>query len=139
MQYTNQQLNQIYSCIGYNFYVTFEPQITSTIINTQQESDGGIQPDDTLQLQVLDLVAQVNGLLTQISQLQYIDFVTESSKGSKIDPARGDFLLRRQGRAVVQQICIILAIKKVRQDIFGLAKRGAVEDGGMSYLPEDWE
>ena len=48
MQYTNQQLNTIYSYLGFNFYVTFIPQVKSVILASQAVADGGSQPDGTL-------------------------------------------------------------------------------------------
>ena len=142
--YTNQQLNTIYSLLGFNFYLDFDPNIKSMIIATQAQTDGGNQPDDTLQLQVLSLCDRLTGLLgnpnsidAQLSNLQNLDWITQSSTGAMINPARGDFLLRRQGRAVIQQLCIIMALRGVRQDYYSTAKKHYNEDGGISYFPND--
>ncbi len=137
--YTNAQLNTIYTYIGFNFYTQFDPEIKSTIINTQSIADGGTQPDSTLQLQVLSVCANLAAIDQNLVNLSNLDYIVESSKGSKIDPARGDFLLRRQGRALIKQLCIILGIKGTRQDYYSRAPHRGYEDGGMSYFPEDWE
>lgn len=135
MKYTNQQLNIIYSYIGYNFYVTFEPQISQVISATQAIADGGDQPDDTLQLQVLNICTQLQNIQNLIGVTSPISFVTQSSKGSMVNAARGDFLLRKQGRALIRQLCIIIGIKGVRADFFSGSRVIHGEDGGMSYLP----
>jgi hypothetical protein len=139
--YTNQQLNTIYSYIGYNFYVTFEPQIKSVIIATQAEADGGVQPDDTLQLQVLAIVANLQMVDQQLVNLINVAFVDASSSGAKIDVARGDYNLRKLGRALIKQLCIIFGIKGVRSKYYNapqLRSEGDETTGGMSYFPEDF-
>jgi hypothetical protein len=137
--YTNQQLNTIYSYLGYNFYITFEAELSQAITATQAESDGGAQPDDTLQQQILTLIGNLQTVIdAQLLQLAYIDFVTESSKGSTINPARGDFLLRKQGRALITQLCIFLGIKGPRKDYYATSSAIPEEMGQMSYFPEDF-
>ena len=142
--YTNQQLNVLYSLIGFNFYLDFDPNIKSTIIATQAVADGGNQPDGTLQAQVLAWADQCTGILgnqnsidQQLMNLTNLDWVKMSSTGATIDPARGDYLLRKQGRAYIQKLCIIFAIKGTRQNYYGGAKHHYVENGGMSYFPND--
>jgi hypothetical protein len=137
MQYTNQQLNWIYTYIGFNFYSTFDPEIKSVIIATQAVADGGTQPDDTLQQYVLGLITQLQNVDLQLLNVQTIDFVDASSAGSKVNPARGDFLLRKQGRALIKQLCIVFGLKGVRQDYYSAPKVKTFEDNGMSYFPED--
>lgn len=137
--YTNLQLNTLYTYIGYNFYLEFDPEISSIITATQAVSDGGQQPDDSLQLKILSICNQLSTTIDcQLNQLAFIDFVTESSKGSQIDPARGDFLLRKQGRALIKQLCIILGIKGVRQDYYSKAIVMNNNDRGMSYFPSGY-
>ncbi len=135
--YTNQQLNTIYSYLGYNFYITFEAELTSAIFATQSVPDGN-QPDNTLMTQVETIVSNLQTIDAQILQLTFIDFVTESSKGSKVDPARGDFLMRRQGRALISQLCIIFGIKGPRKDYYATSSAIPEDMGQMSYFPEDY-
>lgn len=142
--YSNQQLNVLYSLIGFNFYLDFDPNIKSVIIATQAQVDGGNQVDDTLQAQVLTWADQCTGILgnqncidNQLMNLTNLDWITQSSTGAKIDPARGDFLLRKQGRAIIQKLCIIFGIKGTRQNYYGGAKHHYIENGGMSYFPDD--
>lgn len=138
--YTNQQLNTIYSYIGYNFYVTFEPQIKSVILATQAVADGGDQPDGTLQAQVLSIVVSLQNVDQQLANFINLAFVETSSSGAKINIARGDFLNRKLGRALIKQLCIIFGIRGVRQDYYSSArvKSEGDEDGGMSYFPGDY-
>lgn len=137
--YTNQQLNTLYTYIGFNFYTTFDPEIKSVILATQNVADGGSQPDGTLQAAILQVVSTLQGVDQNLINLQNIDFVDVSSAGSKVNPARGDFLLRKQGRALIKQLCIMLALKGVRQDYYSSPKIMNYEDNGMSYFPNsDW-
>lgn len=142
--YTNAQLNTIYSLLGFNFYLDFDPNIKSMIIATQAQADGGVQPDDTLQLKVLSICDSLTGLQgnpnsidQQILNLTNIDWITASSTGAQINPARGDYLLRKQGRSLIKQLCIIMALRGVRSDYYGSAKKHYSEDGGISYFPND--
>jgi len=137
MQYTNQQLNTIYSYLGYNFYVQFDPHIKNMILATQAVADSGSQPDGTLQAQVLSICSNLATVDQNLLNLQNLDWITSSSTGAKIDPARGDFLLRKQGRALIKQLCIIMGIRFVRSDYYG--KTSVVSDqsdgGGSSFDP----
>lgn len=134
--YTNAQLNTIYNYIGFNAYVTFDPEIKSAILSTQSTPDG-TQPDNTLMTRVIAICTSLQGIDQSLLNLANIDYISESSKGSKIKPAVGDFLLRKQGRALIKQLCIIIGIKGVRQGYYSPPKVVGTEDGGMSYFPED--
>jgi hypothetical protein len=135
LTYTNQQLNTLYSYLGFNFYLDFDPNIKSMIIATQAVADGGTQPDDTLQLQILNLCDQLAYKDQQLLNLSNLDWINSSSTGAMINPAMGDFLLRRQGRALIKQLCIILALKGVRADYYGRTR--TVKNEGISYFPND--
>ena len=142
--YTNEQLNTIYSLLGFNFYLDFDPNIKSMIIATQAVADGGVQPDGTLQARVLFIADRCTGNLgntnsidQQLFNLTNLDWITQSSTGAKIDPARGDFLLRRQGRALIKQLTIIMALKGVRSNYYGTAKHHYEVGQGISYFPND--
>lgn len=135
--YTNQQLNTLYGYLGFNFYLDFDPNIKSMIIATQATTDGGAQPDGTFQAQILNVCNQLANVDQLLINLQNLDFVAISSTGATIKPGVGDFLLRKQGRALIKQLCIMLAIKGVRQDYYSGAKVHYNEDGGISYFPDD--
>lgn len=136
--YSNAQLNQIYTYIGFNAYVTFEPQIKSAITSTQATADGGSQPDGTLQTQVLQLCSNLSSIDQQLLNLQPLFFISKSSTGATISPQIGDFMLRRQGRALIGQLCTIFGLSKVRQDYYSKAKVGSGVDDGMSHFPSDF-
>ncbi len=137
--YTNSQLNTIYSYLGFQFYLDFEPEIKSVIIATQSTADGGAQPDNSLELKVLSIVTLLQGVDQQLDNLVNLAFVEASSSGAIINVPRGEFLLRKFGRRYIKQLCIIFALKGVRQDYYGGAHKVGYEEGGMSYFPDDWE
>jgi hypothetical protein len=136
--YSNAQLNTIYSYLGYNFYLEFDPHIKNMILATQSTVDGGSQPDNSLQLQVLSICTNLATVDQNLLNLQSLDFISTSSSGAKLDVARGDFLLRKQGRALIKQLCIIFALKGVRQDYYSRSPlHNEMADGGNSRFPYD--
>jgi hypothetical protein len=150
VKYTNSQLNTIYSLIGFNAYLQFDPNIVSCITSTQAIADGGQQSDGTLQAKILQLcnscagsplntdtaLQNANSIDQQLLNLTNLDWITQSSTGAKINPAMGDFLLRRQGRALIKQIAIILGLPKgIRSDYYGKSK--IVPNAPLSSWPEN--
>ena len=136
--YTNSNLNDIYNYLGFNHYVLFDPEIKAMIISTQAVVDGGSQPDGSLQAKVLGIVSTLQSQIdANLSILSPMFFASKSSSGAVVDMARADWMLRRQGRALIQQLCIIMGIKGVRQDYYARGKKVGYEDGGMSYVPGD--
>ena len=135
MTYTNQDFNNIYQYLGFQFYVTVEPEIVSIIV-ASQETPAGNQSDNTLETQVKQIVANLQNIDQQIMNLSNLDWISNSSTGATINPARGDYLLRKQGRALIKQLCIIFALRGVRQDWYGLPSKISYDDMGMSILPD---
>ena len=137
-KYTNQQLNQIYSYLGFNFYVDFDSEVAQVVAATQAVADGGTQPDTTLQLQVLSIVSTLQTTIdANLQVLSPMAFVVQSAAGSKINPVRADFLLRRQGRALIKQLCIIFGLKGVRSDYYSKGRIIGMEGKDMSFWPGD--
>jgi hypothetical protein len=136
--YTNAQLNSLYTYFGFGTYITVEPEVVSAIKETQALVDGGGQPDDSTQLAILAVVANLQSIDAQLVNISQLFFAQESSAGSKINPARADFMLRKQGRALIKQIVIMCNMRGVRQDYYSKApvRGGSSRMSYTSYMDQ---
>ena len=125
---------QIRMYLGYSTtFLQADPRLDSAIKNVQALADGGTRPDNSAELAIRGVIAQLQltdqaiANLTPLYGASQLDEVT-------LDVARQDALLRRQGRALVTRLGAFLDTGRYR-DIFSSTDQADADGGGIAPAP----
>jgi hypothetical protein len=109
MAFTEAQRVKIRKYLGYaGLYLTYYSKLESAITTVQSEADGGSRPDGSTESLILATIAELEAIDTKLTALH-----EQVSVGGvdeiKLDPGKGIFLLRSEGRRKISVIANALS------------------------------
>ena len=122
---------QIRMYIGYS--ATFQQadsRLESAITSVQATADGGTRPDNSTELAIRGVIAQLQLTDQAIANLTPLYGASQLDEVS-LDVARQDALLRKQARALVKRLCAFFDTRRYR-DIYNPAEE---YDSGTGIVP----
>lgn len=125
---------QIRIYVGYSAtFLQADPRLESAITYCQSTSDGGSRPDNSTELAIRQVIAQLQSVDQQITNLQPL-YGALGVGTIKIDVARQNAMLRKDGRALVHRLCRFFDVAPY-SDIFGSAPDDILPSPGYEASP----
>lgn len=117
MAFTEAERVQIRRWLGFSaLFTQAEPRLESAITAVQAANDGGSRPDNTTELAVRGYLADLAAIENQI-RIRRDQVEADKVDESRIDTARGNAILRQEGRLYVGYLADALSTRP-RRDVF---------------------
>jgi hypothetical protein len=98
-------------------FLQADPRLENAISSVQSIADGGTRPDNSTELAVKSTVTSLIAVETKLAALMDIATVGNVDE-VKVDAARADALLCKNGRRLVTSLSVLLGLRGPRRDIF---------------------
>lgn len=119
--WTEAQRVQVRDILGFSgIFLQADPRLENALTSVLAIADGGTRPDNSTQLEILEIVCEVQGIYCQLQALRQQLAVLRADK-VHIDAARAIIMVRSEGRRLVTRLSAALSTNP-RRDIFSASE-----------------